>query len=68
MKPEDFDKYWRKTHAKASCELHIFQDNILKYEELSSVGSPPFLNLRNAIADEKPTNPQIRVDKTSAQS
>ncbi|KAL8709917.1 MAG: hypothetical protein Q9220_005367 [cf. Caloplaca sp. 1 TL-2023] len=34
MSFDDFDKYWRETHAKVACELHIFQKNILKYEQV----------------------------------
>ncbi|KAL8951900.1 MAG: hypothetical protein Q9222_002145 [Ikaeria aurantiellina] len=34
MSFDDFDKYWRETHAKVACELPIFQRNILKYEQI----------------------------------
>ena len=34
MSFEDFDKYWRETHAEVACALPIFQRNILKYEQV----------------------------------
>ncbi|KAL8998359.1 MAG: hypothetical protein Q9169_002572 [Polycauliona sp. 2 TL-2023] len=34
MSFEDFDTYWRETHAKVACELPIFKKNILKYEQI----------------------------------
>lgn len=45
MSFEDFDKYWRETHAKVACELPIFAKNIIKYEQVCAppISSPsPF--------------------------
>ena len=34
MSFEDFDEYWRSTHAKVACALPIFKKNLLKYEQV----------------------------------
>lgn len=66
MSFEDFDTYWRETHAKVACELPIFKKNILKYEQVRLIYISPIIFL--FCCSKSYTVTQIHVDRTSAQS